>query len=466
MLINAEIHGRGRAGRLGQGRLVHHHDLIDLFVAADGFHKPSGLILGGILADELAMEDIAHERGFARAGNTCHGAEHAERELRGEVLDIVVGNAFESDLPLGLAAFFGNRDGFFALEVIGCKGVFCRCKILRWAAVEEFSAGNTTAGTDIHQLVGGSDHGFFVFDHEECVSLVAKALHDLDEAGCVARMESNAGLVEDEKGIDEGGAEAGREIDALDFAARERAGGAVERQVAQADLAEVVDAGNNLLVDEARAGIRGGKFERLQDRREAFEWDGGDIRNREARWIDAEIQRIRLEAAAVAFRAGLVAAVTRKQHPHMHFVGFAFEPLKIAVDPIPRTRVPGFSRRDIRIAMNDKILIGLGKPLERTHGIDAAFAAVADEIILALGGLTALEGADDSLGDGKGPVRDDALHVYADDASETFTLGTGTQRGVEGKKTRRGRADVGITRRAMPSRCVGVRCSGVGVDDG
>ena len=219
-------------------------------------------------------------------------------------------------------------------------------------------------------------------------------------------------------------------------------------------------------MDEARAGIRGGKFKRLQDRREAFEWDGGDIRNRQARWIDAEIQGIRLEAASVAFRAGLVAAVTRKQHPHMHFVGFAFEPLKIAVNPIPRTRVPGFARWDIRIAVNDKILIGLGKPLEGTDGIDAAFAAVADEIILTLSRLTALEGADDSLGDGKGSIRDDALHVDADDASKAFALGTGTQRGVERKKTRRGRADVGITRRAMPSRCVGVRCSGVGVDDG
>ena len=313
----------------------------------------------------------------------------------------MVGDAFENDVALGFAAFFWNRDGLFALEVIGCEGVFCRCKILGRAAVEELAAGNATARADIHQLVGGADHSFLVFHNKKCVPFVAKTLHDLNESGGVARVESDAWLVEDEKGIDEGCSEASREVDALDFTARKRAGGSVEREVGEADLAEVVDAGNDLLMNKARAGVRCRKFERLQNRRKALERKRGDISDRQAVRVDAEIQRIRLEAPPVAFRARLVTAIAGKQHTDVHFIGFAFQPLKIAIDSIPVSGVPGLARIDIRVSMNDKILICLGKSLEGTHGIDAAFATMADKIILAFSGLSALKCADDSLGDGQ-----------------------------------------------------------------
>ena len=58
-----------------------------------------------------------------------------------------------------------------------------------------------------------------MLDDKKRVPLVAKTLHDLDESGSVARVEANAGFVEDEKCIDEGCSEASREVDALDFAA-------------------------------------------------------------------------------------------------------------------------------------------------------------------------------------------------------------------------------------------------------
>ena len=103
----------------------------------------------------------------------------------------------------------------------------------------------------------------------------------------------------------------------------------------------------------------------------------------------------------MAFRARLVTAVARKQHTDVHFVGFAFQPLKIAIDSIPVAGVPSLARIDIRVSMNDKILIRLGKSLEGTNGINAAFAAMADEIILAFSGLSALKCADDSLGNGQ-----------------------------------------------------------------
>ena len=87
--------------------------------------------------------------------------------------------------------------------------------------------------------------GLFVFDDDEGVALVAEAVHDADEALDVAGVEADGGFVEHEQGAGQGCAEAGGEVDALDLAAGEGAGGAVECEIAEADLVEVGEAGGD-----------------------------------------------------------------------------------------------------------------------------------------------------------------------------------------------------------------------------
>ena len=101
------------------------------------------------------------------------------------------------------------------------------------------------AGAEVDEVVGGLHDGLFVLDDDEGVALVAEAVHDADEALDVAGVEADGGLVENEEGAGERGAEAGGEVDALDLAAGEGAGGAVEREVAEADLIEVGEAGGD-----------------------------------------------------------------------------------------------------------------------------------------------------------------------------------------------------------------------------
>ena len=67
-------------------------------------------------------------------------------------------------------------------------------------------------------------------------------LHHADEPAGVARMQADAGLIEDEERVHQRRAEAGREIHALDFAAAERARRAVEREIAEADFDEIAEA--------------------------------------------------------------------------------------------------------------------------------------------------------------------------------------------------------------------------------
>ena len=115
-----------------------------------------------------------------------------------------------------------------------------------------------------------------MLDDEEGVALVAEAAEDFDEARGVARVKAHAGFVEDEEGVDERGAEAGGEVDALDFAAGERAGRAVEREVTEADAAEVGHAGGDLFMDELGGGVGVGDREIFEDGEEALEGERGD----------------------------------------------------------------------------------------------------------------------------------------------------------------------------------------------
>ena len=83
---------------------------------------------------------------------------------------------------------------------------------------------------------------FIVLDHEQCVAFVAQVVHDADEPANVARMQTDARFVHDEKGVDERRAETRRQIHALHFAAAQRARRAIERQITDANFAKIIQA--------------------------------------------------------------------------------------------------------------------------------------------------------------------------------------------------------------------------------
>ena len=86
-------------------------------------------------------------------------------------------------------------------------------------------------GADVDEVVGGLHDGLLVLDYDERVAFVAEAVHDADEAVDIAGVEADGGFVEDEECAGEGCAEAGGEVDALDFTAGKSAGGAIEGEV-------------------------------------------------------------------------------------------------------------------------------------------------------------------------------------------------------------------------------------------
>ena len=82
-------------------------------------------------------------------------------------------------------------------------------------------------------------------------------MHDADEAVDVAGVEADGWLVEHEERAGERGAEAGREVDAFNFAAGKRARLAIEGEVTESDFDQVAEARGDFCQHDSESGIGG-----------------------------------------------------------------------------------------------------------------------------------------------------------------------------------------------------------------
>ena len=104
----------------------------------------------------------------------------------------------------------------------------------------------------VDEPVGAAHHLLVVLDDEDGVAEVAEPLERPDQPVVVALVQPDRGLVEDVEDADELRADLGREPEPLRLAARERRRGAVEREVADADVVEEAEPLADLLDDRAR----------------------------------------------------------------------------------------------------------------------------------------------------------------------------------------------------------------------
>src|SRR5688572_13680438 len=112
------------------------------------------------------------------------------------------------------------------------RGAVSAGSLLAWGAG---ARGATCLAPDRYWPV--SERGFARMASGVSKATISPPVHDLGHALHVARMQADGRLVQHEQRVDQRSAERGSQIDALDFAARERARLAVERQVTQAHFA-------------------------------------------------------------------------------------------------------------------------------------------------------------------------------------------------------------------------------------
>ena len=278
------------------------------------------------------------------------------------------------------------------------------------------------ARADLDEPVGGTHHGFVVFDDHHRVALCDKTTEDADHPRKIAGVHADARFVEDEDRVCEAGAEAGRQIDALDFAAGKRARETVEGEVAKSDCFEVAEASEDRFECVVRRVARifrcEGREQRAQVRdRRSVEFGQGFA-------LPAPEERLLSEAAAVAFRAGFVGAPAREEDAYVHLIARPFQPAEEAADAIPLRIV--FALHVTGFAVLDEFAMRGGKFLPRHVERDGRLAASAHEVFLRFAVDVTLERGDGAFGERQGRVRDDLVPVEADDAAEAAALWAGS----------------------------------------
>ena len=269
------------------------------------------MLLGRMLAGELrlerAHEHIVHERALAAARHSRHGRHRIQRQAQVHALEVVLPRAGEHEpLWADAAARLGNRD------LARTGDVFAGEWTLRHArhrpGEHQLAALLAAVRAELHHVVRRLDGVEVVLDDEHRVAAVAQAQEQLEEPVHVARVQPDGRLVQHVERVHEPRAERVGEADALRLAARERARGAVEREVVETDVAEEAHAILRLLQDVCGdLLLEWRELERVQPCRELSDWQIAHLGDVATGHLHLERFRLKLGAAAVgALLRGLI----------------------------------------------------------------------------------------------------------------------------------------------------------------
>ena len=178
--------------------------------------------------------------------------EEAERDLGGDVLQVVAGGADDAELLAllrrrGARAASGSRS---APERYWPVSDFGLAMISSGRALgDDLAAMDAGGRADVDDVVGLADRVLVVLDDDDGVAEVAQVLQRFEQAGIVALVEADRRLVEHVEHAGQARADLRGEADALALAAGQRAGGAGERQVVEADIDQELQALADLLED-------------------------------------------------------------------------------------------------------------------------------------------------------------------------------------------------------------------------
>src|SRR5262245_21027974 len=233
-------------------------------------------------------------------------------------------------------------------------------------------------------------------------------------------METDGGFVEDIKRVDQRRADGGGEIDPFQFAARERARLAIEGQIFQADADEITEAATDLIEDQARHLVEGaGGFQALEKFMLRGNAHGIDLSDVFA--IDAIIQRVGFEAAALAFGAHEIGPVARQEHAHMHAIT---APLQSA-EPAADTSV-------LTVAVDNQLPLHVAQFAPGLFRRDFFAFAIIEQ---AFGAALAMNPrADGALAERFTGIGNDQIEIDINDPAKTAAGFTGAERTIEGKQ--------------------------------
>jgi hypothetical protein len=140
---------------------------------------------------------------------------------------------------------------------------------------DDFAAFDSSGWTEVDEVGGGFDGVFIVLDENERVAFFLESMESFQKSGVVAWVESDGRFVENVENALKVRAELGGQANTLGLAAGEGGGGAIELEVAEADVIEefetLDDFGDDVAGDEMVASF---EFENLNEDEAVFYGEG------------------------------------------------------------------------------------------------------------------------------------------------------------------------------------------------
>ncbi len=206
------------------------------------------------MPQQRRREHVLDQGRFARARHAGDGDQPLQRELHRHVPQVVFARAFQDQARRGRRhhALHARAD-LPAPAQVHARQRIGAAQVGRGAVEHDLPAALARTRSHVDHAVGRQHHGRVVFHHHQRIARIAQAQHRLGDAVHVARVQADAGLVQHEQCVHQRGAQRRGQVDALHLAARERAALPVQREVADAHVAQVLQARGDFLVQQLQS---------------------------------------------------------------------------------------------------------------------------------------------------------------------------------------------------------------------
>ena len=336
------------------------------------------------------------------------------------------------------------------------------------------------AGAHVDHAVGGHHHGRVVLNHHQRVTGVAQPVHGLGDAVHVARMQADGRLVKHKQSVHQRGAQRRGQVDALHLATRERAALPVQREVADADIAQVLEPGVDFFKQQLERFAVGfvGQSGRPDPREKISQLVNGQLhqimqgqprhgfelracplhahrheapgrrQHRVGSLFGAQTpeQCVGLQACAAAAFAGGVTAVLGQQHTDVHLVRLALQVLKKSLDAepvlVPLAVPAGRAVDDPGLVLRREFVPGRVTRYARRLG-------VAHQVVLRLGPGRRLHDLDGTRAQRQFVVGNHQAVIDSDDSTKATASLAGAHGRVKGEQRRRRLGVTQVTFRTM-----------------
>ncbi len=402
------------------------------------------------MAAQVPVDDLVDERGLARARDSGDADEQPERQVQGQVLEVVLSST--ADPQRALAIRLSATRTVCRRQPPGEIRAGDRARLSEQPRdrprVHELAALAARSRPEVDHVVGRLDQRALVLDHHHRVARVREPPQHSRKTRHVARVQAHGRLVEHVERAGERAAERRRERHALRLAARERARLPAEGQVAEAHVHQEAQPAADLEQQLLRRGVERDALRAAVPLAEGPLGLGHRQRLDLGQRSPEEPVEARLgpQSRAAAVVALAVAAVAREEDAHVHAVRAPLQPLEEAGDAVPLAP-PAFA--PARLALPDEALHVLREKGVRHVLRQRGALQEALEVVLALAPEVGLERLDGAAGERPARVRDHEVVVDRHRAPEALAGLARAHGVVEREERRRGIAVGDVAGRAV-----------------